>query len=162
MVFLTALPIAGFAGCCLAAAISDARTLRIPNSLSIAVVALFGVHALVSLTPAQTGVALALAGLTLVGGFAAYAHGVLGGGDAKLLAASMAWAGAPYAVEFFIVTGLAGGAVALALRSPATAGAAGALRRGWPGSASEQHAAMPYGVAITAGALAVVFELLSK
>lgn len=160
--FLTALPISGFVGCSLAAAVGDARTLRITNSMSGSIFGLFAVYALISLTPAQTAAALGLASLTLVIGFAAFTRGWLGGGDAKLLAVCMAWAGVPYACEFLAVTGLAGGVVALALGSPSIAGVISPLRRGWPGTAAEQRASMPYGVAIAAGAVAVAFELLSK
>ena len=159
---ITNLPIFAFVGCILAAAVSDARTLRISNQVSVAILALFAVHALCSLTSAQTATALGLAAVTLIIGFAAYTRGWIGGGDVKLLAASMAWAGWSHVAEFLIVTGLAGGVIAVALRSPLMAIAAGALRRDWPGTASEQHASMPYGVAIAAGAIAVAVELLPR
>lgn len=155
-----ALPVSGFVGCSLAAALNDARTLRIPNKLCAAILALFGVYAVIALTPAAAAIALALAGATLIVAFIGYSRGVMGGGDAKLLAACMAWAGPLHAVEFLIVTGLAGGVIALALRSPYTVMAATRLRRNWPITAA-RDSAMPYGVAIAAGALAVVFEIFS-
>jgi prepilin peptidase CpaA len=156
----TAYLISGFVGCSLAAALSDAQTLRISNSLSGAILILFGVYALISLSPAQTVTALAMAGATLLIGFAAFVRGWLGGGDAKLLAVCMAWAGTSHATEFLIVTGLSGGVIALALRSNLTAPLADRLRRNWPGTAAETQASMPYGVAIAAGAVAIAFEMM--
>lgn len=162
MFLLPAIPIAGFAGCSLAAALNDARTLRIPNRLSGAIVVLFGVYAVMSLSPTQAATAFALAGGTLLIGFAAFARGWLGGGDAKLLAACIAWAGSAYAGEFLIVTALAGGVLAVALRSDLMAPLANGLRRNWPGTGAEARASMPYGVAITIGAIDVIYELLSS
>lgn len=156
----TTLPILGLTGCVLAAARSDAHELRIPNALSAAILALFGVYAAVALTPQAAAVALGLAASTLLLGFIAYRRGLMGGGDAKLLAACMAWAGPAYALEFLAVTAIAGGVIALALVSPLTARAAVAMQRNWPARAVGAKASMPYGVAIAAGALVVVVELL--
>ncbi len=161
-----ALPISGFAGCAIAAAVNDARCLRIPNPLSVAIIGLFGVHAAVSLTPGDTGSALALGAAALVLGYIAYARGLMGGGDAKLLAACMLWAGPAHALEYLIVTGIAGGVVALALTSPLSARAAAVVQRGWPaaeaGPDGLKRAPMPYGVAIAAGALTVAIRLLAS
>lgn len=156
----TAVPIIGLAGCVLAAAHCDARALRIPNRFSAAILGLFGVYAALTLTPQAAFLALALAAATLLIAFFAFTRGWLGGGDAKLLAACMAWAGPTYALEFIAVTALAGGLVAVALISPWTARAASAVRRDWPETAVGGKAAMPYGVAIAVGALAVVARLL--
>lgn len=156
----TALPIIGLAGCVLAAAHCDARELRIPNRFSAAILGLFGVYAALALTPSAAFVALALAAATLCLTFLAFTRGLLGGGDAKLLSACMAWAGPAYAFEFLAVTALAGGLVAVALVSPLTARAAAAVRREWPDAAADGKAAMPYGVAIATGALFVVARLL--
>lgn len=155
----TALPLSGLAGFAAAAALSDARTLRIPNFLSLCIFGLFGIYAAQMLTPQDAAVSVGLAAVTLVVGFVAYTRNLMGGGDAKLLAACMAWAGAAYALEFLIVTALAGGLLALALSSPLTARAAGLVRRDWPVAAGQR--AMPYGVAIACGALVVAAELFT-
>lgn len=158
----TALPIVGMAGCVLAAARSDAHALRIPNRLSAAILGLFGVYAAVALTPQAAAIALGLAAATLLIAFFAYCRGLLGGGDAKLLAVCMTWAGPAHALEFLAVTAIAGGVIALALVSPLTARAAVAVQRNWPVRAAGEKAPMPYGVAIAAGALAVAVELLGS
>lgn len=130
--------------------------------LSVAIVASFGVYAVTSLSFVMAASALGLAAGTLVLGFGAYRRGWLGGGDAKLLAAGMAWAGLPLVGEYLAVTGIVGGALALALRWPRTAWCADALRRNWPGTPAQKTASMPYGVAIAAGAVAVAIELLPR
>ena len=80
----------------------------------------------------------------------------IGGGDAKLFAAAALWLGAPAALSYVVMTGMAGGALALALislRSPllrpyVLSGPA------WFGRLADPKEAVPYGVAIAAGALA--------
>ena len=165
MIITSALPIAGFVGCVLTAAINDARTLRIPNILCAAIAMLFAVHAAIDLTLAQTATALGLAAATLGAGFIAFSRGMIGGGDAKLLAVCMAWAGPALAIEFLIITGLAGGLIGLALLSPPVMRSTAGLRRHWPVSSANLPAArapMPYGVAIAAGALIVAARIISR
>ena len=163
MTIASALPIAGFIGCVLTAAISDARTLRIPNVLCAAIAVLFAAHAAFALNGAQIAWSIGLALLTLVAGFIAFARGKIGGGDVKLLSVCMAWAGPAHAVEFLIVTGLAGGVIALALLSPRLVRSTIGLQRQWPQAASNAgtRAPMPYGVAIAAGALVVAGRMMA-
>lgn len=169
MIIASALPVAGFVGCVLTAAISDARTLRIPNVLCAAMAALFVAHAAIDLTTGETLGALALAGATLVVGFMAFARGKIGGGDVKLLTVCMAWAGPNHAAEFLVVTGLTGGVIAVALLSPRLVRATIGLQRHWPLSttvstradAAPTRAPMPYGVAIAAGALVVAARIVA-
>ena len=165
MIIASALPIAGFVGCVLTAAISDVRTLRIPNILCGAIAALFVAHAAVDLTIGETAAALGLAALTLVAGFVGFARGWIGGGDVKLMTVCMAWAGPGQAAEFLIVTGLAGGAIALALLSPFAPRSTIGLQRHWPqpltANTAAMRAPMPYGVAIAAGALAVAARIMT-
>lgn len=166
MIIASALPIAGFVGCVLTAAISDVRTLRIPNILCGAIAALFVAHAAADLTIGETTAALGLAALTLVAGFVAFAHSKIGGGDVKLLTVCMAWAGPDHAAEFLIVTGLAGGAIALALLSPFVSRSTAVLQRHWPqpatASTEATRAPMPYGVAIAAGAIGVAARIMAS
>jgi prepilin peptidase CpaA len=164
MIIASALPIAGFVGCVLTAAISDARTLRIPNILCGAIAALFAAHAAIDLTAMEAITAIGLAVVTLVAGFFAFARGKVGGGDVKLLAVCMAWAGPAHAIELLVVTGLVGGVIGLALLSPYLARQTAGLQRHWPQSetaaTSAARAPMPYGVAIAAGALVVAARLM--
>lgn len=168
MIIASALPIAGFVGFVLTAAICDARTLRIPNVLCAGIAVMFAAHAAIDLTMDQTVTAIELAIATLIIGFIGFALGKVGGGDVKLLTVCMAWAGSTHAVEFLFVTGLAGGALALALMSPVLMRAAAGLQRHWPQQTTTNAAAspalarapMPYGVAIAVGALVVAARIM--
>lgn len=139
----------------LAAALCDIATLTIPNRLSIALTPAFFLAAwLAGLSTeavawhAATGAAaLAIA----AGGFAL---GLMGGGDAKLLAVAALWLGPTGALPLLTWTALAGGGLAAVLllgrRLPqaATAGAPA-----WAGRLLQPRGGVPYGVAIAAGAL---------
>jgi prepilin peptidase CpaA len=96
-----------------AASITDVRTRRIPNALTLPAV----VIALVAWWPdgGPSGVSRALvcALVTLLIGLLFQTFGVLGGGDVKLLAAVAAFSGWILFRELLIWTALVGGAVAL-------------------------------------------------
>jgi prepilin peptidase CpaA len=84
-----------------------------------------------------------------------FAAGWIGGGDAKLFAASLLWLGWPAAGSFMLVTALAGGALTLGLLSlrsgwfePVLAGSPA-----WVRKLGAKDGDIPYGVAIAAGAL---------
>ena len=105
------------------------------------------------------------AGLVLLIGFGLFCLGRVGAGDIKLMAVICLWMGQDYQVAFLIVTALAGGLLALAL--PLLVPLENALATFWvratasfpvpiatPTVLTEQRpAGIPYGLAITAGAL---------
>lgn len=161
------LSISVFVGCAIFAAISDARTLKIPNSISLIILVFFGVYALEALTPASAFTSLALSGITLAAGFMLYRSGLLGAGDAKLLAACMAWAGTANGFTLLAVTGIAGGVLAVALMLPVTARVTAGLQRGWPvpmmgTNGKPARSPMPYGIAIATGALVVAGRVITS
>lgn len=139
------------------AALKDVTSYTIPNWISLGLIAAFIPAAAVS------GASLPAIGLCLATGLGAlllgmgmFAAGWIGGGDAKLFAASALWIGWPAAFPFMLSTGLAGGALTmtiLALRSgwlePVLAGGPSWLRK-----LGAQGGDIPYGVAIAIGALA--------
>jgi prepilin peptidase CpaA len=102
------------------------------------------------------GISFAVAFAVLLLAIGMFALGWIGGGDAKLMAASALWVGLRGLAPFALYTGLAGGALALILvamrsawlRPLAEAGPAWARRLATPGESA------PYGVAIAIGALA--------
>jgi prepilin peptidase CpaA len=112
--------IAGFAFCLLWAAASDARGYVIPNRAVIAIAALFPIHLAVralatgAIVPTLSDglLALALASVVLIAGFALFAIQLVGGGDAKLAAAVALWAGSDNILAFLILASLAGGMLA--------------------------------------------------
>jgi prepilin peptidase CpaA len=141
-------------------AVGDLASYRIPNWISLALVAGFAIAVAAGLA---NGLPLRAVGMDLFVGAVAFAAGVamfalrwIGGGDAKLFAAAALWLGWPALTTYFFATALAGGALAmvlLTLRSPVLrplvpAGPAWFARLVEPGESA------PYGVAIAVGALA--------
>jgi len=146
-----------FAALVIMAAIKDLASFTIPNWISIALTAAFAPAAwLAGLSLPEIGICFAIAFGVLVLAIGMFALGWVGGGDAKLMAAATLWVGLKGLVAYAVFTGLAGGALALALlglrsawlRPLTTAGPAWTRRLATPGEAA------PYGVAIALGALA--------
>lgn len=138
----------------IAAALWDVATMTIPNRISLLLVPAFFMAALMArLSPEAIAwhAGVGVAALVLMIG--CFALGWLGGGDAKLLAAASLWVGPSAAVPFVVATALAGGGLALVLL----------LARGtpwlygwgpeWMRRLLAPKGAIPYGVAIAAGAL---------
>ncbi|WP_417449327.1 A24 family peptidase [Kordiimonas sp.] len=144
------------AGVLITAAISDLRFRLITNRLPLLILALFAVAAtakiiggipvtIALLWPLATGLTIFLIGL------AAFAAGMMGGGDVKLLAATALMAGPALAMPLVFYTALAGGCVALALLIWQRASR----------STSPLALKVPYGVAIMAGGLWVCIHKVS-
>jgi prepilin peptidase CpaA len=92
----------------------DALSMRIPNWLTLLIAALFLPMALLTGMPWSMIGTHALVGLCMfIVGFAFFALGLFGGGDAKLLAAAGLWLGWPDLMPFLVMTAFAGGALAL-------------------------------------------------
>ena len=105
---------------CLAAALllwsmlTDYLYAVIPNMVTASIALLFVAFAIASGMPwSAWGAALGAGGLLLVAGFALFTFGVIGGGDAKLLAATALWAGWQGLPDLLMIMGLAGGLVTL-------------------------------------------------
>jgi prepilin peptidase CpaA len=149
--------VASFAALVILAAQRDVVSYTIPNWISATLVATFPLAAFATGLPLLNATLHAGVGvLALLLGMGLFALRVIGGGDAKLLAAVMLWLGWPAALPALLVAGLAGGALALglqalrasALRPYVMTGPAWFARLAQPGEAA------PYGVAIALGALA--------
>ena len=151
--------LAGFAGLMLTAALEDFRSLSISNRLTVGLCALWPLHlATTPLTIAPWG-ALGCALASFLAGAVLFARGIMGGGDVKLLAAAVLWAGPGSVGPLLVATGLFGGLLALLLLLPSTAPLMTALRPAAVlpegGTAARFKAPVPYGVAIAAAALIV-------
>ena len=127
-------------------AISDFRTLHIPNWASVFVAAAFLSAALLgrmepAALAAHYGVGLAL----LIGGALLFARGLIGGGDAKMLAAGGVWFGTGGLAPYLILVTLLGGALGIAVlvmrKLPVP-------KPAWLDGNGAQSRAVPYGVAI--------------
>jgi prepilin peptidase CpaA len=98
------------------AAISDLRAYRIPNAVVLAVALLFLLAAPLAGMPLQLLLWHLLAGALLFAlGYGLFSAGMIGGGDAKLIAAAALWMGWAALPHFVLYTALAGGALALVM-----------------------------------------------
>jgi prepilin peptidase CpaA len=162
---------AAVVGLLLAGAISDAWTARIPNRLVLAGLVLAPAAALAHGGLPGLGAALAAAAIVFPLGFAGFAIGAIGGGDAKFLMVGAAFVGLQELLPYVLAATALGGVLAVAsiawqrrgieatvmtadlARNVATLG-----RKGYRGRLGDDgRLAVPYGVAIAAGALVVRF-----
>jgi prepilin peptidase CpaA len=126
------------------AAIEDAIRLRIHN-VTCAMIAAGAVGAMIAVGPTLAlWQNLLVCAIILALGTAAFAGGLFGGGDVKLLAAIGLWLDLRGGSMLFMAVLLAGGLVAVAYL------AANMLRRSNPGLRSRR---IPYGIAIALGTL---------
>lgn len=141
---------------CLAwAAKSDIESMTIPNRLNIGLaLAFIPVALLVGLSWQDWGIHIGLAFAGLVLGMVLFAFRFMGGGDAKLIAATALWMGVDGFVAFMLYTALAGGVLTLGLlwARKNYAPFAGNLPASL-GRHLEPKGDIPYGVAICAGGL---------
>jgi prepilin peptidase CpaA len=145
----------------IAAALRDLTSYTIPNWMPAALIAGFAVAAVALGLPWRLVAADLAVGLVgLVAAMAMFALRWIGGGDAKLFATAALWLGLTGAPTFLLVTGLAGGVLAVALLGLRSAPlqALVAAGPGWFRRLAEPGEGVPYGVAIALGAL-VAFPL---
>ncbi len=142
------------------AACYDLLTMQIPNRFpAVLAVAFLALALAAGLSPSEIGIHL-LTGLgVLIGTFALFAFGFLGGGDAKLASAAALWFGTEQTLPFLVLTGLFGGALSLAVLG-FRALPLPAFLLDWPPAERlhEKGAGVPYGVALAAAALMVFPE----
>ena len=139
------------------AASSDLLTMTISNWLSLALTAAFFLMTLITgMGLHAIGMHLGAAALVLVVSFGFFSQGWIGGGDAKLVAATALWFGFDYLFDYLLYASLFGGALTLILlqfrKLPLPAVLA---RQTWVLRLHEQGAGVPYGIALAAAALAV-------
>jgi prepilin peptidase CpaA len=135
----------------------DMLTMTIPNRVSIVLVAAFAVAA------AMVGIgwwALAShigAGLLMLTiGIGMFALGWLGGGDAKLLAATALWLGFDHLLPYILLTGIAGGALAIVIMTYRNLMPPLWLaRQEWAMRLHQAKSGIPYGMALAAAGLHV-------
>jgi prepilin peptidase CpaA len=141
--------------CMSIAAISDLLTMTIPNRVPLVLAVSFLILApLLGLPLAEIGMHFAGAVAVFLACFALFALNVMGGGDAKLLAAATLWFGFDSSlVEFLVFVALIGGVLTVAivlLRSQANT----ILAIGLPLPNSLTVAKkIPYGIAIAIGGI---------
>jgi prepilin peptidase CpaA len=138
------------------AAASDLLTMTIPNKLSLALVAGFVVLAFIGGLPVQAIMLHAGAGaVVLAGSFTLFACGWIGGGDAKLAAATGLWLGFGALPEYLFLSSICGGVLTLVIMAVRCAPVPG-FALGWQWLERIRTArAVPYGIALATSALVV-------
>ena len=141
----------------LVAALKDVISFTIPNWISLALLAIFPVAALAAGLPFPAiglHVAVGVGGLAL--GLVMFALRLMGGGDAKLIAAVSLWLGLAAMPQFLAATAMAGGALAITVLAMRSAAMRPVVLMGprWVLRLAEPREGIPYGVAIAVGALA--------
>jgi prepilin peptidase CpaA len=138
------------------AAAVDILTRAIPNTVVLLLAACFAFFAgAVGMSAAQITVHVVCACAVLSCGFLLFSRSLMGGGDAKLLAAASLWFGFENLLPFLAATALAGGVLSLAYL------AFSAARVGL-GQETVIARNVPYGAAIATGGLAVLPDWLAS
>lgn len=139
------------------AALSDLFTMTISNRISIALVAVFVPFAwLVGLSGQDIMIHIACGFGVLVLTFGMFAFGWIGGGDAKLAAATAVWLGWQHLGDYGVYATLLGGALTLlilALRKLPMPDYA--LRYTWVARLYDHKAGVPYGIALAVAGLLI-------
>jgi prepilin peptidase CpaA len=139
------------------AALADLFTMTIPNRVSLVLIAAYLLLALYLRLPLATvglHVSCGLAMLALT--FTMFQMGWIGGGDAKLAAATALWVGWPALFEYGLAASLIGGALTIAIL---------ALRHyelpekllsvGFIAKLAEKNGGVPYGIALALAGLVI-------
>lgn len=139
------------------AASSDLLTMTISNRLSLALSAGFLVLALAAGMPLATmGMHFLAAACVLVVGFIFFSRGWIGGGDAKLFAATALWFGFDHLLDYATYASIFGGALTLGLLQFRKLPLPEALtRHPWIMRLHEERGGIPYGIALAAAALVI-------
>jgi len=139
------------------AASSDLFTMTISNRVSLALIAGFFALALVMGMNASDLLSHTGAGLTvLVVTFVFFAFGWIGGGDAKLAAATALWLGFDHLFEYLIYASIFGGVLTLLIIKFRVLPLPQFLaRQGWVMRLHQDNAGIPYGIALAAAALII-------
>ena len=136
----------------------DITSYTIPNFLQIALIVSFVAFVTATgMAPSAIATHLLAGLLGLALGFALFALGLIGGGDAKLFACIALWLGFNNLLEYALLSSILGGALTLALlgarRLPLPAALNGQT---WILKLHEARGAIPYGVALSAGAFFIL------
>jgi prepilin peptidase CpaA len=139
------------------AASSDLLTMTISNRISLALIAGFFVLALiVGMSPTTIMMHVGAGVLVLSVAFVFFTQGWIGGGDAKLTAATALWFGFDHLLPYLIYAALLGGlltVILLLLRSlPLPSVLAG---QQWLVRLHSKASGIPYGIALAAAALVI-------
>lgn len=139
------------------AALNDANAMKIPNRIPLIVLAAY----FITVPFIWAGLPIFLehmtVGVTLFAvGFAMFAFGWMGGGDAKLLAATAFWFTWPDVFTYMIYTALFGGALTLFVVMGRAYIPVRIITTQWAQTMFRDETKIPYGLALAAGAIATL------
>ena len=139
------------------AASSDLITMTISNRVSLILVAgFFALAIVIGMGPYDVLSHIGAAALVLVISFAFFVRGWIGGGDAKLAAATALWLGFDHLLAYLVYASLFGGLLTLILLQIRTIPLPGFLaNQEWAQRLHRKDSGVPYGIALAAAALAV-------
>jgi len=139
------------------AASSDLLTMTISNRVSLILVGAFFVLAAMTGMPlADIGSHLGAAAVVLVVSFVFFARGWIGGGDAKLAAATALWLGFDQILNYLICASLLGGLLTLAIMRFRLMPLPQFLAdQEWAQRLHRMDSGIPYGIALAIAALVV-------
>ncbi len=144
------------------AALSDTATMMISNRVSIALALGFiPIALLVGASPMDVLLHLSCGLAIFLLTFVLFSFRILGGGDAKLAAATAIWLGWDVIANYGVLTSIIGGFLAMALlamrKLPLPASL---LQQEWIARLHNPQSGIPYGVALAAAGLIVYPESL--
>ena len=136
---------------------SDLFTMTIPNRVSFGlVVGYFGLALLAGLPPTAIAINMACGVCVLILTFSMFSMGWIGGGDAKLAAATALWLGWAHLLDFGVMTSMFGGVLTFGiLASRKIRLPAWAAGQEWLTRLHSAGNGVPYGIALAAAGLMV-------
>src|SRR6476659_11423610 len=139
------------------AASSDFLTLTISNRVSLILVGGFVALAVIGGVSAADVLSHLAAGcVVLVAAFSLFARGIIGGGDAKLAAATALWLGFDHLLPYLLYASVFGGALTILLLQFRLAPLPIWLAsEDWVQRLHGKEGGVPYGIALAAAALAI-------
>ena len=139
------------------AASSDLLTMTISNRVSLALIAGFFVMVVViGMSPAAVMMHIGAAALVLVVAFGFFARGWIGGGDAKLAAATALWLGFDHLMPYLLYASIFGGVLTLLMiRFRLMPLPAMLADQEWVKRLHRLDGGVPYGIALAAAALLI-------
>jgi prepilin peptidase CpaA len=142
------------------AASSDLLTMTISNRVSLVLIGGFFVLAAVTgMNLTEVLWHMGAAGIVLVVAFGFFVRGWIGGGDAKLAAATALWLGFDHLMTYLLYASLFGGALTLLLLQVRTMPLPQWLaKQEWVQRLHRKDGGIPYGIALAAAALAIYPE----
>jgi len=139
------------------AASSDLLTMTISNRVSLILTAgFFALAVATGMGATEVAWNVGAAAIVLVVAFGFFVRGWIGGGDAKLAAATALWLGFDHLMPYLLYASLFGGALTLLLLQFRTSPLPELLeRQEWVERLHRKDGGIPYGIALAAAALAV-------